>query len=168
MHFQLEQRPVSLLQISLIWMKTCIASHCLWAVTILKYLLCLIAGFLWLFSIWTHSCSHFFDWQLVPAGLLSDLVTVDAYWLRLKLLTDSRHTSPETQTQIWIWLRQLPHSTQVVYCPQTVHCWLHLISQQLQQLSHDNTHKQAMLPTIFQETTQSEQHWHSDAERLYL
>ena len=35
---------VSLLQISLIWMKIWIASHCLWAVAVLKSLLCLSAG----------------------------------------------------------------------------------------------------------------------------
>ena len=59
-HFQQGQRPVSLLQISLILMKTCIASRCLWAVVILKFPLCLTAGFLWLFGIWTHSWSRFF------------------------------------------------------------------------------------------------------------
>ena len=41
-------------------MEACIATRCLWAVTILKSLLCLSAGFSWLFSIWTHSCSGFF------------------------------------------------------------------------------------------------------------
>ena len=64
------------------------------------------------------------DWQLASAGLHSDLVTVDADWHRLNLLTDS--TSPETQTQIWNWLRQLPPRTFVVHCLQTVHCWLPL------------------------------------------
>ena len=44
MHFLREQRPVSRLQILLIQMKTCIASSCLWAVAILKSLLCLSAG----------------------------------------------------------------------------------------------------------------------------
>ena len=43
-HFQREQRPVSRLQISLIRMKPCIASHSLWAVAMLKSLLCLKAG----------------------------------------------------------------------------------------------------------------------------
>ena len=62
------------------------------------------------------------NWQLAPAGLCSDLVTVDTDWHRLNLLTDSRHSSPETQTQIWNWRRQQPPHTQVVHCPQTVHC----------------------------------------------
>ena len=111
-------------------MKTCIASRGLWAVAILKSLLCLSAGFSWLFNIWTSSSSRFFcDWQLAPAGLLCDLVTVNADWRRLNLLTDSRRTSPETQTQIWNWLRQLPPRTQVVHCLQTVHCWLPLMRQ---------------------------------------
>ena len=114
-------------------MKTCIASCGLWAVAILKSLLCLSAGFSWLFNIWTRSCSRFFcDWQLAPAGLLCDLVTVDADWRRLNLLTDSRHTSLETKTQIWNWPRQLPHNTQLVHCLQIVHCWLHLMHQQWQ------------------------------------
>ena len=102
-------------------METCFASRCLWAGAILKSLLCLSAGFSCLFSIWTHSCSVFFtDRQLSPARLLSDLVTADADWRRLNLLTGSRRTSPETQTQIWTWLRQRPHCTPVVHCLQTV------------------------------------------------
>ena len=39
--------------------------------------------------------------KLAPAGLLSDLVTIDADLRRLNLMTDSRLTSLETQTQIW-------------------------------------------------------------------
>ena len=74
----------------------------------------------------------FVDWQLAPVGLLSDLVTVDTDWRRLNLLTDSRRRSPETQRQFWNWLRQLPYSTQVVNCLQTVHCWLHLMGQRWQ------------------------------------
>ena len=62
------------------------------------------AGISWLFILWTHSCLC--DWQLAPAGQRSDLVTVDADWHRLNLLTDSRLTSQETQKQIWNWLRQ--------------------------------------------------------------
>ena len=103
-----------------------IASQCLWAVVILKSLLCLSAGALQEsrgFSLYEHTAVHIFftNWQLAPAGLQSDLVTVDANWHRLNLLTDSRHTSPETQTQIWNWLRQQPPSTPVVHYLQTVH-----------------------------------------------
>ena len=96
---------MSLLQISLIQMETCIASCCLWSVVILKYLLYLCAGFPWLFSNWKHSCSPIFSvWQL--------LVTLfDKDWHRLNLLTDSRCTSLETQKQIWNWLGKLPHLT---------------------------------------------------------
>ena len=97
---------------------------------ILKYILCLSAEFLWMFSIWTHSCLHFFvDWQLAPARLYSDL-TVDADWHRLNILIGSRHTSLETQTEIWNWLRQQPHCTQLVHCLQTVHCLLLLLKPQ--------------------------------------
>ena len=84
------------------------------------------------------------DWQLASAGLHSDLVTVDADWHRLNLLTDSRRTSPETQTQIWNWLRQRPPRTFVVHCLQTVHCCAcpaSTMAEQLhpQQQSHDYT-----------------------------
>ena len=150
-------------------MKTCIASSCLWAVAILKSLLCLSARFSWLFNIWTRSCSRFFCyWQLAPAGLLCDLVTVDADWRRLNLLTDSRRT-----TQIWNWLRQLQHHTQVIHCLQTVHCWLPLMCQRWENswiLISWWHHAQEMLATRFQETTQSEQHWHFQCRhlRLYL
>ena len=64
----------------------------------------------------------------------------------------------------------LPYHTQVVHCLQTLHCWLRLIHQTMaeqlhpQQPSHDDTHAQERLPTRFQETAQSEQHWHSDAD----
>ena len=61
----------------------------------------------------------FTNWQLAPAGLLSDLVTVDAD--RLNSLTCSLRTSQATQTQIWTWLWQRPPSTPVVHCLQTVH-----------------------------------------------
>ena len=50
-----------LIQISLIQMKTCIASRGFWAVAILKSLFCLSAGYSWLFNIWTHSCSRFYS-----------------------------------------------------------------------------------------------------------
>ena len=54
----------------------------------------------------TQLFAFFCDWQLASPGLLCDLVTVDTDWRRLNLLTDSRLTSLETQTQIWNWLRQ--------------------------------------------------------------
>ena len=84
-------------------------------------------------------------------------------------LADSRRTSPETQKQIWNWLRQLPPSTPVVHYLQTVHCWLPL--RQLWQKScilssrlMTTPYVEEILPTRFQETAQSEQHWHSDAD----
>ena len=40
---------------------------------------------------------------------------------RLNLLTGSGRTSPETQTHIWTWLRQPPHSTPVVHSPVTAY-----------------------------------------------
>ena len=128
MHFLREQRPVSRLQILLIQMKTCIAACGLWAVATLKSLLCLSAGALQEYrgsSIYQHTAFRYFltDWQLAPTGLCSDLVTVDKDWHRLNLLTDSRRTSQETQTQIWNWLRQWPPCTPVVHYLQTVHCW---------------------------------------------
>ena len=53
---------------------------CLWAVAILKSLLCLSAGALQesrgYSFLWTRSCSFFLtEWQLAPAGLRSYLVT---------------------------------------------------------------------------------------------
>ena len=172
MHFLREQRPVSRLQILLIQMKTCIASSCLWAVAILKSLLCLNAGALqesrgcsW----YEHTAFRVFftDWQLAPAGLHSDLVSVDADWHRLNLLNDSRLTSQETQTQIWNWHRQLPPSTPVVHYLQTVHCMLPL-SQWWQNSCIFSRSlivtAEKMLPTLFQVTAQSEQHWHSNAD----
>ena len=155
------------LQISLIWMKTCIASRGLWAVAILKSLLCLSAGPLqesYGFSIYQHTAFRVFltDWQLAPTGLRSDLVTADADWHRLNLLTDS--TSPETQTQIWNWLRQRPPRTPVVHYLQTVHCWLPLrqrwqksciLSNCLSRLM-TTPYVEEMLPKRFQETAQSE------------
>ena len=128
------------------------------------------AGISWLIIIWTHSfCLFFTDWQLAPAGLRSDSVTVDADWQRLNLLTDSRHTSPETQTQIWNWLRQRPPSTSVVHYLQTVHCGLPLRQRWqnsciLSSRLMTTPYAEDMLPTRFQETAQSEQHWHSDAD----
>ena len=111
------------------------------------------------------------DWQLASAGLHSDLVTVDADWHRLNLLTHSRRRSPETQTQIWNWLRQLPPCTHVVHYLQTVHCWLPLRQRWqnsciLSSRLMTTPYAEHMLPTRFkfQETLQSEQHWHSDAD----
>ena len=54
----------------------------------------------------TQLFAFFFDWRLALAGLHSDLVTVDVEWHRLNLLSGSRRTSLEAQTQIWTWLRQ--------------------------------------------------------------
>ena len=149
-------------------MKTCIASPGLWAVAILKSLLCLSAGALQESrgcSIYQHTAIRVFltDWQLAPTGLRSDLVTADADWHRLNLLTDS--TSPETQTQIWNWLRQRPPRTPVVHHLQTVHCWLPLRQRWqnsciLSSLLMTTPYAQEMLP----KTAQSEQHWHSDAD----
>ena len=128
------------------------------------------AGISWLIIIWTHSfCLFFTDWQLAPAGLRSDSVTVDAEWQRLNLLTDSRHTSPETQTQIWNWLRQRPPSTSVVHYLQTVHCGLPLRQRWQNSCIFSSClmttpYEEEMLPTKFEETAQSEQHWHSDPD----
>ena len=109
------------------------------------------------------------DWQLAPAGLLSDLVTVDADWHRLNLLTHSRCMSLETQTQIWNWLRQLPPHIPIVHYLQTVHCWLPLRqwwqnSCILNSSLMTTPYAEEILPTRFQETAQSEQHWHSDVD----
>ena len=71
----------------------------LWAVVILKHLSCLSEGFQCLFSIWTHTCSHFFRRQLAPAGLHSDLNAAGTDWHWMNLLTDSRCTIRKTQTQ---------------------------------------------------------------------
>ena len=131
-------------------MKTCIASRGLWAVAILKSLLCLSADALQEscgFSIYQHTAFRVFFNGLKTctywtAQWRSDLVTADADWHRLNLLTDS--TSPETQTQIWNWLRQRPPRTFVVHCLQTVHCCAcpaSTMAEQLhpQQPSHDYT-----------------------------
>ena len=69
----------------------------------------------------------FLIWQLAPAGLHSDLVKVDEEWQRLNLLTGSRRSSPETQTQIQAWLRQGQHSTPIVHSLQTVQDWQMLL-----------------------------------------
>ena len=46
-------------------------------------------------------------------------------------LADWQQTaSLKTLTQIWNWLRQKQHSTQVVHCPKIVHCWLLLQMRQ--------------------------------------
>ena len=157
---------MSLLQILLIQMKTCVASWGLWAVVILKSLLCLSAAALQESrgcSLYEHTALRVFfnNWQLAHAGLHSDLVTVDKDWHRLNLLTDSRLTSPETQTQIWNWLRQLPPSTPVVHYLQTVHCWLPLRQRWqnsciLSSCLMTTPYAKEMLPTRFQETAQSE------------
>ena len=64
--------------------ETCIASHCLWAVVILKSLLCLSAGNSWLFNLWTRSCSRFFatdNLHLLDCSVTWSLLTLtDADW----------------------------------------------------------------------------------------
>ena len=57
-------------------------------------------------------------WYLGPLPTAQRLGKNRPYadWRRLNLLVDSRRTSPETQTQIWKWLRQWPHRTPVVQC----------------------------------------------------
>ena len=159
---------VLLLQILLIQMKTCIASHCLWTVATLKSQLCLSAGALQDSpgcSRYQHTAFRVFFNQLTTCTCWT------AQWLghcerwltqtELADLTDSRLTSPETQTQIWNWLRQLPPHTHVVHYLQTVHCWLPLrqrwqnsciLSSRLMTTPYD----EEMLPTRFQETAQSE------------
>ena len=128
-------------------MKTCIASRGLWAVAILKSLLFLRAGplrnLVAFQYINTQPFAFFFNGLKTctywTAQWRSDLVTADADWHRLNLLTDS--TSPETQTQIWNWLRQRPPRTFGVHCLQTVHCCASTMAEQLhpQQPSHDYT-----------------------------
>ena len=127
-------------------MATNIASCCLssWAVVILKYLLCLSTGFSCLFSIWTHNRSIFFcNWQFAPAGLHSNLFSVDSDWHRLNLLTDSRR---ETQTQIWNWPRQQPHCIQVAHCLQRVLCLLLLLLMR-QPLQNNCSHSSHLMTT---------------------
>ena len=81
----------------------------------------------------------FTNWQLAPAGLLSDLVTAVADWHRLNLLTDSRRTSPETQKQIWNWLWQLPHPTHwQVHCHTADCAWEQLHPYTLSSLHFEN------------------------------
>ena len=85
--FSTGKRPVSLLQISLIQMKTWIASCCLWAVAILKPLLCISAGPLQDFrgcSIWRHNCLRFFN-QLTTSR--ANVGTADPWGQPVSLLT---------------------------------------------------------------------------------
>ena len=79
----------------------------------------------------------------------------------------SRRTSPETQTQIWNWLRQRPHRTQAVMPTNSTllplrHWWQNscILCSRLVTTPCE----QEMLPTRFQGTAQSEQHWHSYAD----
>ena len=67
-----------------------------------------------LLGIFPAHCLHHLD----CSAFLSDIVTqaVDADWRRLNLLTGSRCTSPETQTQIRKWLSQGQNRTLVVHC----------------------------------------------------
>ena len=160
-------------QILLIQMKTCIASLGLWAVAILKSLLCLSTGQLQEscgFSIYHHTAfCVFLNWLTTCTYWTWLEQSLRSVWHRLNLLTDSRLTSLETQTQIWNWLRQLPPSTPVVHYLQTVHCWLPLRQRWqnsciLSSSLMTTPYAEDMLPTRFQETAQSEQHWHSDAD----
>ena len=93
-NFLQEQILVSQLQILLILKARCIASCVLRAVAMLKYLICLSAGFLWLFSKETHShllCLTDSTCTCQTDTALSWL-TNDSHWHRLNLLTDGRHT----------------------------------------------------------------------------
>ena len=132
----------------------------------IKYLLCRSAGFSWLFSIWTHSCSVFFRLTTCTCWTACDWVSIDADWHRLK----QQKQESGKKTLIWNWLRQQPHSTQVVHCLQIVRCWLWLTRQFAAASSAAISwwhYEQEMLPARFQETAQSEQHWHSDADIDY-
>ena len=153
--------------------ETCIASRGLWAVAILKSLLCLSAGALQE----SRGCSIYQDTAFRSFFIqLTTCTYLTAQWLghcwrghRLNLLTDSRHTSLETQTQIWNWLRQQPPRTSVVHYLQTVHCWLPLRQRWqnsciLSSRLMTTPYAEDMLPTRFQENAQSEQHWHSHAD----
>ena len=136
-------------------MKSCIASRCLWAVAILKSLLCLSAGPLQDY----RGCSIYEDTAFrVFLNLLTTCTCWTAQWLGHCWLW-------QTQTEIADW--QLthdsaqvqkhkhkfetdsdtqPHSTQAVHCLQTVHCLLPLrqrrqnscIISTIHQLAHDD------------------------------
>ena len=120
----------------------------------------------------TQLFAFFSNCLLAPAELLSDLVTVDAYWHWLNLLVYSRLTRKETQTKIWNWLRQRPHHTQVVHFLQTVHCLLHLMCQWWQNscilssslMTTPCTRNATYDISRNHAVTQSEQHWHSNAD----
>ena len=64
----------------------------------------------------------FVDWQVAPAGLLNDLITVDADWRRLNLLTDSGRTSLETQHKFETDSDSCHTLHRSLHCLQTVHC----------------------------------------------
>ena len=118
------------------------SSCCHWAIAILKYLLCLSAGFSWL-SIWTQlfafsfqltTCTcwtsqwlgHCWCW-LTQTGLATQT------WNLLRQLqhhTQVVHCLQTVQTQTWNLFRQLQHHTQVVHCLQIVHCGLLLLMRQ--------------------------------------
>ena len=112
-------------------MATCIASYCLWTVAIFQC--SILVPVIRLLSIWTHSLTAvhvFLDWQLswLAPGCWRWLTLSEVQWTCWLQVTGSRHTSPETQTQIWNWLKQLPHHAQIVHCIHwTVHSWMLLL-----------------------------------------
>ena len=138
------------LQISLIWMKTCIASRGLWAVAILKSLLCLSAGPLqesYGFSIYQHTAfCVFFNW-----------LTTCTYWTAQWLghcwrgltqteLADWQYESGNTNTDLKLtqtaatqYTRStLPTNSTLLAAPaSTMAEELH--PQQLSESSHDDT-----------------------------
>ena len=157
-----QQIPVSQLQI---WMETCIASCGLWAVAVLN--ICCVAvqdsrGC----SVYEHAAVRFFWTDNLH---LLDCLWLGQYWRRLTQ-TETAEARVRKKKLIWNWLRQQPHSTQVVHCLQIVRCWLWLTRQFAAASSAAISwwhYEQEMLPARFQETAQSEQHWHSDADMDY-
>ena len=156
-------------------METCIASYGLWAVAILKYLLCLRAGFLCLFSVWTHSCSHFFfNWQLLPAdcSVTSSLLTqTDAVWTCWLTadhwLQKQKHTFETYSNSTG---SHTVHRMNTAYKHYVAGCSWWVNDGRTAAISAAITwlyHAQEMLPMRFQETAQSEpskQHWNSNAD----
>ena len=179
-----EQRPMSRLQISLIQMKTWTASRGLWAVAISKSLLCLNAGFSWLFIIWTHSRSRSFCrlttctvtcWTLLSGftGLVfcsvawSLLMRTDADWTcwltadarvrrkhKHKFETDSNsgHTVDRSYTAYKQYTVVMPW------------CVNDCITAESSAAVSWRYHAQEKLLTRFEETAQSEQYGHSNAD----
>ena len=98
-----------------------------------------IAGFSCLLlgcSVYEHTAWQTFFWTdnsldlpLLDCSVTWLLLTLtDTEWTCWLQVTGSRHTSPETQTQIWNWLKQLPHHAHIVCCIHwTVHSWMLLL-----------------------------------------